>query len=334
MAEDWNAIDSIESRVQALEDFVARKEQLKQGRPLQYLFWEATLRCNLSCRHCGSDCVRQDSSENDEISCDMIMRELRSIAEVYPPEQCTFAIIGGEPLIRPEIIDVGAHAAQLGFAWGITTNGMLLSSEMIARLKDAQLRTISVSLDGVQDDHDGLRNCPGSHEIVVEAIRRLVDDPFYDAFDVICCVSTMNIDRLDAFVDELVDIGVPAVRFTLVFSRGRAGRNEPLRLLGPDYAHLLDFMARRREHPSAIKVSLSDEGYWGPQWECVVRDEFHYCSSGILTGTILHDGRVTGCPSVSRSAEAKVLADAAAAQKAVDDAAEAKATAQSAAESA
>jgi radical SAM protein with 4Fe4S-binding SPASM domain len=294
-------LDSIDMRVQALEDFVARKELLKQTRPLRYLFWEATLRCNLSCRHCGSDCVRQDSSEHNEIDCDSIRRELRSIAKSYPPERCTFAIIGGEPLVRDEIIDVGAYAAELGFPWGITTNGMLLSDSMIDRLKRAHLKTISVSLDGIRQDHDALRNHPGCHDVVTTAIRRLLADRFYDKFDVICCVSSINIDHLDAFVDELLDMGVPAVRFTPVFSRGRAGRNERLKLQKPDYTKLLEFIAKQREIRSAIKVNLSEEGYWGPQWECVVRDDFHYCSSGILTGTILHDGRVTGCPSVSRS---------------------------------
>jgi radical SAM protein with 4Fe4S-binding SPASM domain len=294
-------LGSVDLRVQALEDFIARKELLKETRPLRYLFWEATLRCNLSCRHCGSDCVRLDSSEKDEIDRESITRELRSIAESYPPEECTFAIIGGEPLVREEIIDVGAYAAELGYAWGITTNGMLLTDSVIARLRAANLKTISVSLDGTKRDHDMLRNHDGSHDIVTTAIRHLLDDHFYDEFDVICCVSSINIDHLDAFVDELLDIGVPAVRFTPVFSRGRAGRDERLMLRKPDYIKLLKFIAEKRETQTSINVTLSEEGYWGPQWECVVRDEFHYCASGILTGTILHDGKVTGCPSVSRS---------------------------------
>jgi radical SAM protein with 4Fe4S-binding SPASM domain len=294
-------LDSADLRVQALEEFIARKELLKDTRPLQYLFWEATLRCNLSCRHCGSDCVRQDSSAKDEISFESITRELQSIAKSYPAENCTFAIVGGEPLVREDIIDVGSCAAELGYAWGITTNGMLLTDSAIDRLRRAKLKTISVSLDGTKRDHDALRNHKGCHDIVTTAIRHLLDDRFYDQLDVICCVSRINIDHLDAFMDDLLDIGVPAVRFTPVFSRGRAGRNESLMLRRPDYKSLLGFIAKWRETQAPIKVNLSEEGYWGPQWECVVRDEFHYCGSGILIGTILHDGKVTGCPSVSRS---------------------------------
>ena len=34
-----------------------RRNNLKQLHPLRQLFWESTLRCNVHCLHCGSDCV-------------------------------------------------------------------------------------------------------------------------------------------------------------------------------------------------------------------------------------------------------------------------------------
>jgi radical SAM protein with 4Fe4S-binding SPASM domain len=293
-------MDPIDQKVKALEAFIERKERLKKTTPLQYLFWEATLRCNLGCLHCGSDCVRNDAAQDAELGGEVVKQELRSIAKSYPPENITFAIIGGEPLLREDIIGVGAYAAELGFNWGITTNGMLLTPGMIKRLKDAKLATISVSLDGVEADHDALRNCKGAHKVVTDAIRRLLSERFFQKFDVICCVSKINIDRLDEFMDEVVGLGIPAVRFTPVFSRGRASKSSSLILDKSDYLRMLDFIKRQRETQKQVKVYLSEEGYWGPEWECVVRDEFHYCASGIMIGSILHDGKVTGCPSVSR----------------------------------
>lgn len=294
-------MNAVEQKVKLLEAFIDRKESLKKTTPLQYLFWESTLRCNLSCLHCGSDCVRDDSSQAQEIDGEMIKRELRSLAKQYPPNNCTFAIIGGEPLVREDIVDVGAFSADLGYNWGITTNGMLLDQNMIRRLKQAQLKTISVSLDGTEVDHDKLRDRKGSYPIVTTAIRRLLEDRFFKKFDVICCVSRINIDHLDDFMEELLRLEIPAVRFTPVFSRGRAGRNNDLMLQKNDYLKMLNFIAKQRSTQTAITVNLSEEGYWGPEWECVVRDEFHYCASGILIGSILHDGKVTGCPSVSRT---------------------------------
>ena len=45
----------IDQRVEQLERFIQRKEELRSTHPLRYLFWEATLRCNMQCLHCGSD---------------------------------------------------------------------------------------------------------------------------------------------------------------------------------------------------------------------------------------------------------------------------------------
>lgn len=293
-------MDLIDEKVEALEAFIERKQWLRENTPLRYLFWESTLRCSLQCMHCGSDCVRDNSTRGREIDAGLVKRELRSVAESYPPEEITFAIIGGEPLVRSDTIDVGAFAAELGFNWGITTNGMLLGRDVIGRLKQAGLKTISVSLDGIAADHDELRQHRGSYGIVTGAIERLVEDPFYEEFDVICCVSKINIDHLDEFMEEMHTRGVPALRFTPIFARGRATGNSSLMLEREDYLKLLNFIKRQRSDQDEIRVNLSEEGYWGPQWECEVRDKFHYCSSGITVGSILHDGKVTGCPSVSR----------------------------------
>ena len=230
-----------------------------------------------------------------------LLRKPRSaIAERHDPRGITFAIIGGEPLLRHDIEIAGAHAAGLGYSWGITTNGMQLSARRIESLKAAGLSTISVSLDGLAEQHDALRQRPGAFHRVTEAISRLLDNRFWRQFDVICCVNALNIDHLGPFTDYLAGLGVPQVRFTPVFSRGRADAASGLMLSGEQLRRMLAFIAEQRVSRSGIAVTLSEEGYWGPNWECRVRDGFHYCGSGIGIGSILHDGGVTGCPSVSR----------------------------------
>jgi MoaA/NifB/PqqE/SkfB family radical SAM enzyme len=169
-------MNEISKKIKALENFINQKKHLKTSHPLRYLFWEATLRCNLNCLHCGSDCVRDNSTAINEIGVDLIKNELKEIVRYYSSDRITFAIIGGEPLIRKDVINVGAFAAELGYKWGITTNGMLLSSKIIKKLKDANLSTISISLDSIEKDHDTLRNYEGSYKKVVSVIRNLLDD--------------------------------------------------------------------------------------------------------------------------------------------------------------
>lgn len=292
---------SVSEAAANLQLFLERKEWARNHHPLQYLFWEATLRCNLECRHCGSDCRRDNASASRELPADTVRQQLDVIAAQYDPHGITFAIIGGEPLVRRDIEFVGGHAAKLGFHWGITTNGLLLSEARLNSLKEAGLKTISVSLDGLAVEHEALRQRKGAFARTCAAIARLVAKPFFDEFDVICCVSTLNVNHLKPFTDFLAGLGVPRVRFTPVFSRGRAGANSDLMLNGAQYLQLLEFCAEQRSSRDDIEVTLSEEGYWGPRWECRVRGSMHYCGSGTTIASILHDGAVTGCPSVSRN---------------------------------
>jgi len=69
----------------ALELWRKREQNMLQEHPLQQLFWECTLRCNLRCRHCGSDCKtlagRQDMPKED------FLRVLDSVARRCNPHQ-------------------------------------------------------------------------------------------------------------------------------------------------------------------------------------------------------------------------------------------------------
>ena len=180
---------------------------------------------------------------------------------------------------------------------------MLLKPARLASLKAAGLKTISVSLDGLEADHDALRRCSGAFRRVTAAIRAAGRRPASRTrFDVICCVNKLNIDRLRAVHRRSSPRSAfRRVRFTPVFSRGRANAE-----VGTDAVRRANCDGCSPSSPTSgqtrndIVVTLCEEGYWGPNWECRVRDGFHYCASGVGIGTILHDGAVTGCPSVSR----------------------------------
>ena len=45
-----------QQQLEMTHDYV---ENLKREHPLRGLFWECTLRCNMACRHCGSDCFKE-----------------------------------------------------------------------------------------------------------------------------------------------------------------------------------------------------------------------------------------------------------------------------------
>ena len=79
----------------ALELWRQREKNVRREHPLKQLFWECTLRCNLHCRHCGSDCKevagRKDMPKED------FMRVLDGVSKKCNPHKVFVVISGGEP---------------------------------------------------------------------------------------------------------------------------------------------------------------------------------------------------------------------------------------------
>lgn len=89
---------------------------------LNYLFWENTIRCNMSCLHCGSDCSRDTTTPDMPLP--HFLKVLDNIAMSANPSKIVIAITGGEPLMRSDLADAGLKINKRGFPWGMVTNGI------------------------------------------------------------------------------------------------------------------------------------------------------------------------------------------------------------------
>jgi MoaA/NifB/PqqE/SkfB family radical SAM enzyme len=161
------------------------KKNETQLHKLNYLLWECTLRCNLNCRHCGSDC-KQDAAVSDMPAADFL-DAIDQITPIVDPNNTTIVITGGEPLLRRDLEQIGNELYQRGFPWGIVTNGLLLTEKRIRSLVDAGLRSITVSLDGQTESHNWLRGNISSFRNAMNAIQLLAKIPEIN-FDVVTCV--------------------------------------------------------------------------------------------------------------------------------------------------
>ena len=92
---------------------------------LNYLFWECTLRCNLNCLHCGSDCSKESSSE------DMPLTDFLSALDTIELRSDNFTVVltGGEPLLRNDIELCGREIRKRGMRWGMVSNGYLYDQQ-------------------------------------------------------------------------------------------------------------------------------------------------------------------------------------------------------------
>ena len=200
-----------------------RRRNLKSLHPLQQLFWESTLRCNVHCLHCGSDCL--SSVETPDMPAEDFLKVIDT--EVTPhvdPHRVLVIISGGEPLMRKDLADAGRALKKRGYPWGMVTNGLALTEQRFRELREAGLRSITVSLDGLEEDHVWLRQHPLAFEGACRAIRLLAAEPGL-TWDVVTCVNQRTIDHLPAIRDLLWGMGVRDWRVFGIDPMGRAASN-------------------------------------------------------------------------------------------------------------
>lgn len=162
--------------------------------------WELTARCNMGgCRHChiaggGADCLTEE----------ITLARAREVAEeLAQMGVASIAFTGGECLMWPGFMDLLRHATGLGLNCYLATNGLLLSREKAAKLKDAGLRLAHISLDGATaGTHDSFRRYPGSFEQVMRAVEHCREAGLQTAFS---ATPTKRNHREMAAILELAD---------------------------------------------------------------------------------------------------------------------------------
>lgn len=267
-----------------------------QLHPLRTLFWECTLRCNMSCRHCGSDCKVQPSVP--DMPAEDFLRVIDSITPHVDPHKTFIIFTGGEALLRPDLEEVGLELYRREYPWGVVTNGFLLDENRLNSLLASGMHSITVSLDGFEEQHNWIRRHPQSFERATNAIRLLAQQKEI-LWDVVTCVNPQNYPQLQEFKEYLGSLGVPAWRLFSIFPMGRAAHDPELQLTDEQFRGILDFICKcREENTNAfINVSYACEGFLG-EYEQKVRDHFFHCRSGVDVASIRCDGAISGCTSV------------------------------------
>ncbi len=290
------------------------QKEIVEEHPLKQLFWECTLRCNLSCRHCGSDC--KTVSGHPDMPMEDFLRVLDNIkshtdsrlrresdktlsmslpTQTADPRQVFVIITGGEPLMRDDLETCCQEIYARGFPWGLVTNAQALTPERFHRLVNAGMHAMTVSLDGLEDSHTWMRGKKDSFRHVVDAIHMLRDEPRV-VWDIVTCVTERNYNELDAMRDFLLSEGVTTWRLLDVFPVGRAATSPGVLLTDEHFQGMLDFIRRNRKE-GTIDVEYGCEGFVG-EYELDVRPYAFFCKAGISVASVLVDGSISACSSI------------------------------------
>ena len=258
------------------------------------LFWECTLRCNMHCRHCGSDC-KQEAQVPDMPASDFF-KAIDDITPHVDPHKTFIIFTGGEALLRPDLEECGLELYRRGFPWGLVSNGYLLDERRLDSLLRSGMHSITISLDGFAEEHNWIRQHSHSFERAERAVKLLVEAKDEVLWDIVTCVNPRSYGQLEQFKDYIVGLGVPRWRVFTIFPMGRAAHDPELQLSNEQLRGTLDFIKRTREE-GKIVVNYACEGFLGP-YEQQVRNNFFTCRAGIDVASVLIDGSISGCTSI------------------------------------
>jgi len=135
------------------------------GHPV-WCSWQVNYRCNFRCGFCHY--WRDPLGDAPEMSCAQFRAGAAKLAELGA---LLVSLAGGEPLIRPDIVDIARAVGRYHFTF-LTTNGWFATRELAEELFDAGIWGVSISIDYAEPRrHDRRRGRPGAWERAVAAIE-------------------------------------------------------------------------------------------------------------------------------------------------------------------
>lgn len=184
-----------------------RQSELKNEHIPPFLICSIATNCNLHCAGCyarANHACEDHNSENllDENEWNRIFHEAKELGVGF------ILLAGGEPLLRPEIIQRAAEIPELIFP--IFTNGTLVGEEYLQTFKEHRNLLPIISLEGGEKATDGRRGAGVFHAVVATMDRLNMNQVFYG---VSITVTKKNIKEVtsDSFLKDLHTRGCKVV---------------------------------------------------------------------------------------------------------------------------
>ncbi len=215
--------------------------------------WMTTNQCNLKCEHCYQDA---SSAEERELTTEEGMKMIDEIA------RAGFKIMifsGGEPLMRPDIFDLVAHAASVGLRPVFGTNGTLLTAEVAQRLKSSGACAMGISVDSLDPaKHDRFRGLENAYDLTMKGIQNCKDAGL--PFQLHTTVVDWNKEEICDITDFAVSVGAVAHYIFFLIPVGRGKHIEGEKLAVQQNEQLLhDIMLKSAQVPIDVKPTCAPQ---------------------------------------------------------------------------
>ena len=177
------------------------------GRDHTYLRISLTDNCNLRCFYC----MPEEEYEFTPASRLMQPDEIEAIAKIFVAQGVNkIRLTGGEPLVRKDAGKIILSLSKLPVALTLTTNGTRIQ-DYVELLKQANIKTLNISLDTLQADRFMLLTRRDQFKQVYDNIQLLIRNDFQVKVNVVV-MKGMNDSEINDFIEWTKDTPVQ-VRF-------------------------------------------------------------------------------------------------------------------------
>jgi len=249
----------------------------------------------MSCLHCGSSAGIARENELAVNECLDVADELLELG----CRQVTF--IGGEIFLYKRWEKIARKLSEGGVAVNIITNAYVLREAQIEQIKFANLENVGISVDGMEENHDKIRNVRGSFRRVLEALERLNKENISIA--VVTSLLNFNFYDLDQMHNLLVNNGVSVWQIQIATAMGKMAKHKGF-LLNPTKVPLITKFIREKRDLQKIRIYAGDDiGYYDEN-EMYLRNSpgtlcaWNGCQAGLKVIGIDSIGNVKGCESI------------------------------------
>ncbi len=179
--------------------------------------WNSTRTCNLRCIHCYMD--SEAKKYEGELSTEEAKQMIDDLAEFKVP---VLLFSGGEPLIRPDILELAEYAGSKGIRPTFSTNGTLITREMAQRINDIGVGYVGISLDGLREVNDKFRGKAGAFEAAMAGIQNCV--AVGQRVGLRFTINSHNLAELDNIFDFIEEEKINRVCFYHLVYSGRGNQ--------------------------------------------------------------------------------------------------------------
>jgi AdoMet-dependent heme synthase len=274
---------------------------------LNLVAWEITRACNLKCAHCRASAVEDRST--DELTTAECFRLIDEIKAVGNP---ILILTGGEPLVRPDWLEIASYAASKGLKVAMGSNGTLITDGVAGKLKSVPISRVAVSLDfPVPELQDKFRGQAGAFDAAMSGIAAIKRAGL--ELQINSTLTRQNMSYLERLLELALELGAAAFHPFFLVPTGRGKGLEPDELSPEEYERTLNWVYEKQ-------VALGDRIFFKPTDaphylrvmkqrqaadSCLRKQDAkpgnpaHAVTRGCLAGTgfcfISHAGVVQGC---------------------------------------